>query len=91
MVPTLAYMKLVETSQARRAEWHDDYTLPSLWRFYQPSKISHGSIGIFGVQRGCMEENYRLWMTFKTNIKIEVEGCVLDLILVLFNYMVSHT
>ena len=29
--------------RARRAEWHEDYTLPSLWRFYQPSKISHGS------------------------------------------------
>ena len=29
--------------RARRAEWHETYTLPSLWRFYQPSKISHGS------------------------------------------------
>ena len=29
--------------RARRAEWHEDYTLPSLWRFYQPSMISHGS------------------------------------------------
>ncbi len=26
-----------------RAEWHEEYTLPSLWEFYQPSKISHGS------------------------------------------------
>ena len=27
----------------RRAEWHERYTLPSLWRFYEPSRISHGS------------------------------------------------
>ncbi|MGB5320851.1 amidohydrolase family protein, partial [Lutimonas sp.] len=29
--------------RARRAEWHETYTLPSLWKFYQPSKVSHGS------------------------------------------------
>jgi hypothetical protein len=28
---------------ARRAEWHEDYTLPSLWKFYEPSRVSHGS------------------------------------------------
>jgi hypothetical protein len=28
--------------RARRAEWHEDYTLPSLWTFYEPSSISHG-------------------------------------------------
>ena len=24
--------------RARRAEWHEDYTLPSLWKFYEPSR-----------------------------------------------------
>ncbi|MFK7935232.1 MAG: amidohydrolase, partial [Saprospiraceae bacterium] len=24
--------------RARRAEWHDEYTMPSLWRFYLPSR-----------------------------------------------------
>ena len=52
--------------RARRAEWHEDYTLPSLWAFYQPSKISHGS---YWHHWGTEEEvawrdNYKLWMTF---------------------------
>jgi len=57
--------------RARRAEWHEDYTLPSLWRFYQPSKISHGSYWHFW---GTEEEvdwrnNYQLWMTFVNEYK----------------------
>ena len=38
-----------DLQRARRAEWHEDYTLPSLWKFYEPSKISHGSycIGLY--------------------------------------------
>ena len=57
--------------RARRAEWHEEYTLPSLWRFYQPSKISHGSYWHFW---GTEEEvdwrkNYQLWMTFVNEYK----------------------
>lgn len=29
--------------RARNADWHKDYTLPSLWAFYQPSHAHHGS------------------------------------------------
>src|ERR1051325_1751562 len=29
--------------RAMRAEWHDRYTLPSLWQFYQPSRTAHGA------------------------------------------------
>lgn len=32
-----------DVMRARRAEWHDDYTLPSLWDFFEPSRKSHGS------------------------------------------------
>ena len=57
--------------RARRAEWHEDYTMPSLWRFYLPSKISHGSYWHFW---GTEEEvdwkrNYQLWMTFINEYK----------------------
>jgi hypothetical protein len=57
--------------RARRAEWHDEYTLPSLWAFYQPSKISHGS---YWHNWGTEEEvawrdNYKLWMTFVNEYK----------------------
>ena len=56
---------------ARRAEWHEDYTLPSLWRFYQPSKISHGSYWHdWGTeQEVSWKENYKLWMTFVNEYK----------------------
>jgi hypothetical protein len=57
--------------RARRAEWHEEYTLPSLWRFYQPSKISHGS---YWHEWGTSQEinwrkNYQLWMTFVNEYK----------------------
>ena len=57
--------------RARRAEWHEEYTLPSLWRFYQPSKISHGSYWHFwGTEEEvAWKENYRLWMTFINEYK----------------------
>lgn len=57
--------------RARRAEWHEEYTLPSLWRFYQPSKISHGSYWHdWGTeQEVAWRENYRLWMTFINDYK----------------------
>jgi len=29
--------------RARNADWHAKYTLPSLWTFFQPSRVNHGS------------------------------------------------
>ena len=57
--------------RARRAEWHETYTLPSLWRFYQPSKISHGSYWHdWGTeQEVAWRKNYQLWMTFVNEYK----------------------
>lgn len=57
--------------RARRAEWHEDYTLPSLWQFYQPSKISHGSYWHFwGTEEEVdWRQNYNLWMTFINEYK----------------------
>ena len=60
-----------DLQRARRAEWHEDYTLPSLWEFYQPSKISHGSYWHYwGTEQEVVwKENYRLWMTFINEYK----------------------
>ena len=60
-----------DLQRARRAEWHEDYTLPSLWRFYQPSKISHGSYWHFwGTEQEIVwKRNYKLWMTFVNEYK----------------------
>jgi len=57
--------------RARRAEWHEDYTLPSLWEFYKPSKISHGSYWHFWSTEKEVEwkKNYKLWMTFVNEYK----------------------
>ena len=57
--------------RARRAEWHEIYTLPSLWRFYEPSKISHGSYWHFWgtEQEVAWKENFRLWMQFVNEYK----------------------
>ena len=57
--------------RARRAEWHEDYTLPSLWKFYEPSKISHGSYWHFWgtEQEISWRKNYQLWMTFINEYK----------------------
>ncbi len=60
-----------DLQRARRAEWHEDYTLPSLWEFYQPSKISHGSYWHdWGTeQEVAWKNNYKLWMTFINEYK----------------------
>src|SRR5699024_7477659 len=58
-------------SAQRRAEWHEKYTLPSLWEYYKPSRISHGSYWLnWGTeQEVAWKENYRLWMTFVNEFK----------------------
>ena len=57
--------------RARRLEWHEDYTLPSLWRFFSPNRESHGSYWFnWGTEQEVhWKENYRLWMTFVNEYK----------------------
>lgn len=57
--------------RARTAEWHELYTTPSLWKFYEPSRISHGSYWHnWGTEQEISwKENYRLWMTFVNEYK----------------------
>lgn len=60
-----------ELMLARRAEWHDEYTLPSLWRFYGPNRVSHGSYWFnWGTEQEVQwKENYKLWMQFVNEYK----------------------
>jgi len=60
-----------DLQRARRAEWHEDYTLPSLWKFYEPSKISHGSYWHYwGTEQEVeWKNNFKLWMTFINEFK----------------------
>ncbi len=57
--------------KARRQEWHETYTLPRLWAFYQPNRAAHGSFWFsWGTeQEVAWRENFRLWMTFVNEYK----------------------
>lgn len=57
--------------RARTQEWHAVYTLPSLWKFYAPSRQSHGSYWFDWTTEEEVQwkENYRLWMTFINEYK----------------------
>ena len=60
-----------DLARARLQEWHQDYTMPSLWRFYAPSRISHGSYWhSWGTEQEVeWKENYRIWMMFVNEYK----------------------
>ncbi len=60
-----------DLQRTRRAEWHESYTLPSLWKFYEPSRQSHGSYWQnWGTEQEVeWKNNYRLWMTFINEYK----------------------
>ena len=57
--------------RAMRAEWHEKYTLPSLWKFYQPNRKAHGSYWFDWTTRDEVEwkNNYRIWMDFVNEYK----------------------
>lgn len=57
--------------RARRAEWHDEFTLPSLWEFFQPNRIAHGSYWFnWGIEQELLwKDNYRRWFRFVNEYK----------------------
>lgn len=70
--PTMTiYEASRDLMRARRAEWHEEYTLPSLWEFYRPNRISHGSYWFYWTTEDevAWKKNYRLWMTFLNEYK----------------------
>lgn len=60
-----------DLSAQRRAEWHEKYTLPSLWEFYKPNRKSHGSYWInWGTEQEiAWKENFDLWFEFVNEFK----------------------
>lgn len=67
IIPTFSiYMASRDWMRSRRAEWHDTYTMPSLWKFYAPDRNAHGSYWFdWGTeQEAAWRENYQLWMRF---------------------------
>ncbi|MEM6793192.1 MAG: amidohydrolase family protein [Acidobacteriota bacterium] len=71
-VPTLTiYEASRDLMRARRAEWHEEYTLPSLWDFYRPSRKAHGSYWFdwSTEEEVAWRANYRKWMDFLVDYK----------------------
>ncbi|MFQ5749694.1 MAG: amidohydrolase family protein, partial [Planctomycetota bacterium] len=72
LVPTFTiYEANRDLMRVRRAEWHELYTLPSLWDFYRPSRKAHGSYWYSWGMREEIDwkENFRLWMAFVNEYK----------------------
>ena len=70
--PTLTiYEASRDLMRARRAEWHEEHTLPSLWEFFKPSRKAHGSYWFaWGTEdEVAWKENYRIWMRFLNDFK----------------------
>ena len=72
MVPTFGiYEANRDLMRARRAEWHDTYTLPSLWNYYKPSFENHGSYHYFwsSGDEAAWDTHYDRWMQFVNEYK----------------------
>lgn len=70
--PTFTIYEATRDVMAQRtAEWHQTYTLPSLWNFYQPSRQAHGSFWFDWTTADeiAWRDNYRRWMTFVNEYK----------------------
>lgn len=72
LCPTLTiYEANRDVMRARNADWHETYTLPSLWEFFQPSPHSHGSYWFrwSTADEIAWKENFRLWMDYLNEYK----------------------
>ncbi len=70
--PTMTiYEASRDVMAARNADWHEEYTLPSQWEFYQPSRAAHGSYWFYwGTEDEVAWRNfYRVWMQFLNEYK----------------------
>jgi len=70
--PTMtAYLAGRDVMRSRRADWHDKYTLPSLWDFYKPSRVNHGSYFYDWTTADeiAWKAFYRKWMDFIDDYK----------------------
>ena len=70
--PTMtAYLASRDVMRARRADWMDEYVLPSLWDFYEPSRENHGSYYYDWTtwDEVAWKNFYRVWMAFLDDYK----------------------
>jgi imidazolonepropionase-like amidohydrolase len=70
--PTMTiYEASRDVMRAREAEWHDEYTLPSQWDFYQPAREAHGSYWYYWTTEDevAWKNYYIRWMQFLKDFK----------------------
>lgn len=60
-----------DVMRMRNADWHDKYTTPSLWDFYQPNRVAHGAYWFDWTTEDevAWKNFYRVWMTFLNDFK----------------------
>ncbi len=70
--PTMTiYEASRDLMRERNADWHEEYTLPRLWQFFQASRYAHGSYWFDWTTQDEInwKRNYRRWMTFINDYK----------------------
>jgi imidazolonepropionase-like amidohydrolase len=70
--PTMtAYLASRDVMRRANADWHEQYTLPSLWEFYQPNRANHGSYYFDWTSwdEVAWRRFYRVWMDFLNDYK----------------------
>ena len=70
--PTLnIYAASRDLMRAKNADWHKDYTLPSLWEFFKPNRHSHGSYWFYWTTTDEInwKKFYQVWMKFLNEYK----------------------
>ena len=70
--PTMTiYQASRDLMREMNADWHDEYTLPTLWNFFTPSRYAHGSYWFDWTtdEEIMWKQNYRLWMQFLNDFK----------------------
>ncbi len=63
--PTMSiYLAGRNVMSARNADWHEEYTLPSLWNYFQPNPEAHGSYFFHwtSADEAAWQNFYNVWM-----------------------------
>jgi hypothetical protein len=72
LVPTFTiYEASRDLMREMRAEWHDEYTLPTLMRWYAPNREAHGAYWFHWTTADeiAWKHNYAIWMSFVNDYK----------------------
>lgn len=60
-----------DVMRMRNADWHEKYTMPSLWDFFQPNRVAHGAYWFDWTTEDevAWKKFYQVWMEFLNDYK----------------------